>query len=277
MLVFFFFFTVGCEAIVSGPLNDDGILYQLSTFDINETHPAVVRCLVSCLDRQRIYYPAMALIITSQELFVSVRGPYISSSRDGLYEIHYRNVSSCEAQNNYTMEFEYLIYSNSSIIDRALAICGAIIYFTPFINYSLCWGQLFGIIRYNNSKPITTTPSDLQCHCLSVSATTTELIAGPNIQVELLSLILIPTIVVLILILSLTAAFLHITRLRKKIVPVCVIEEQALVMKVELASEEVQQQKEKETPIDEAGNPPSAYSDIIDHKLPDKISSRDKE
>ena len=240
----------------------------------------MVRCQVNCLDQQEIYNAAMALNITSQELFISVRGSN-TSSRDGLYEIYYRHISCCEAQNNYTMEFEYLIYSNSSIIDRALVICGAT-YFTPLI-YSLCWGQSYGIIRYN-SKPITTIPTDpLYVPYYSVSATTPGPITfnmqtfNNNLQVELLSLIVIPTIVVLILILSFTAAFLYITRLRKKIVPVCVIEEQALVMKVELASEEVQRQKEKETPIDEAGNPPSAHSDIIDHKLPDKISSRDKE
>ena len=310
-------YTIGCEAIINGPLNSEGIASQLSTMDTNATNPAVVRCLVSCLDRQRIYYPAMALIITSQELFVSVRGPYISSSRDGLYEIHYRNVSSCEAQNNYTMEFEYLLYSNSSSINRAVVICGVI----QFSIHTPCWGQSYGIIRYNSKSATTThtvannsnmfsstssvpsttitsasitiplllSPTSRACALSTITPSAATIItiisatshAQPvhgsltllsTSKAGLLSLISIPIIALVIFIsVSFTVRF---KRLHKKTVPRD-IEEQGLVMKVELTSEEeIKQQKEKETLIDEAGSPPSTHTEL-DHKLPDIISSRD--
>ena len=138
--------------------------------------------------------------------------------------------------------------------------------------------ELFGIIVIQNHHlPIQqhhqlllyiTIPSSISSHAISI--------ATSSIRVGLLSLISIQSVVI-ILILSFAIGFLFISRLRKKTVP-CDIEEQALVMKVELASEEeVQQQKEKETPIAEAGCPPPTNTQL-DHKLRlDKISSRDNE
>ena len=89
----------------------------------------------------------MALFITSRQELEIVPGASIYRHRDGLliYEIHFRRISSCEAQNNYTMEFEYLIYSNSSDIDGAVLQCGV----RSFINQARgpCLGQSIGIIN----------------------------------------------------------------------------------------------------------------------------------
>ena len=158
------FFFLGCDAIISGPLNSEGFAFQLFSLNTNETHPAVVRCHVTCLNQQGVYNPAMALIITSQERFISVRGSNIISSGDGLYEIYFRGISSCEAQNNYIMEFEYLIYSSSSDIDRAVVLCGVVHPFTS----PPCWGQAYGIVRYDTNLATTTT------YTLSTTATSTN-------------------------------------------------------------------------------------------------------
>ena len=78
--------------MISGPLNSEGTVLwlPLSILEANETHPAVVRCQATCLNQQRIYRLAMALIITSQDQFVPVYYRlYNIYSRDGLYsEIH---------------------------------------------------------------------------------------------------------------------------------------------------------------------------------------------
>jgi hypothetical protein len=112
-----------CEAIINGPLNSEDLSpwNQLSSWDVNETHPAAVRCQVTCLNQQGVYHPAMALIVTNQEKFIPILH-YLDGvdaySWNGLYfEIDYKNISHCNMQNNYTMEFEYLIYSNTSEID----------------------------------------------------------------------------------------------------------------------------------------------------------------
>ena len=90
---FFFFYTAECEAMISGLLNSEGTVPWLSILETNGTHPAVVRCQVTCLDQQEFYnyIPAMALIITSQERFIRVSGPY---TRDGfIYETRYGNIN----------------------------------------------------------------------------------------------------------------------------------------------------------------------------------------
>ena len=155
----------GCEAIINGPFNHEDLSpwSQLSSLDVNETYPAVVRCKVTCLNQQGFYHPAMALIITSQEEFI----PFLyyvdrvdAYSSNGLYfEIHYKNVSYCNVQNNYTMEFEYLIYSNTSKIDRSVVTCG--IQFSVYPNQTddVCWGDTFGIVRYNGPELVSVVPS----------------------------------------------------------------------------------------------------------------------
>ena len=53
--------------MISGPLNKEGMVSQLSILETNETHPATISCQVTCLDDQHgIYFPAMTLIITMQ-------------------------------------------------------------------------------------------------------------------------------------------------------------------------------------------------------------------
>ena len=129
--------------MISGPLNNEGQVLRLTILDMNETHPARVRCQVTCLNQQgtSTYYPIMALIVTSQEKFIPVHViDRFYYSRDGLhFEVRTGNVSNCEAQNNYTMEYEYLITSNSSKIDRSVVICGVHAFhdWPPHI----CWGQ----------------------------------------------------------------------------------------------------------------------------------------
>ena len=175
---------------------------EFSLSRLNETHPAVVRCQVTCLNHSVFYSPAMALIITSGEgRFEFIRAGNISS-RDGLYEIIFNNISKCEAQNNYTMEFEYLIHSNNSNIDRAVLQCGVRIFsFTnPLI--SLCWGQSHGIIRYDTtdtatmttaSSPVTPTATKLPdiaktlAYTSSSPTTRTDLSSSPTIMTDMLS------------------------------------------------------------------------------------------
>ena len=134
-------------------------MYTLYT---NETHPAVVRCQVTCLNHLRFYNPVMTLIITSEEpaRFRRILAMNISSG-DGLYEILFNLISTCEAHNNYTMEFEYLIYSSNSNIDRTILQCGVSIFsFTNSNVPVLCWGQTHGTIQYDtnsDTKVIATT------------------------------------------------------------------------------------------------------------------------
>ena len=156
---------IGCEAIINGPFSSEDLppWNQLSSLDVNETHPAVVRCQVTCVNQQGLYHPAMVLIITSQEEFIPIfhylDGVTDAYSRDGLYfEIQYKNISSCEAQNNYTMEFEYLIYSNTSKIDRSVVTCGIIFRAHPYQTNDVRWGNMFGVVRYRGPELVSTVP-----------------------------------------------------------------------------------------------------------------------
>ena len=87
-----------CEAVISGPLNEEGRApWWLTVLEINETHPAIVRCQVTCLDQQGFYRPAMALIITSQEQFKAVYYNSLTTTTDGAYsKILLGNVSSLQ-------------------------------------------------------------------------------------------------------------------------------------------------------------------------------------
>ena len=154
--------TIGCEAIINGPLIGEDLSpwNQLFSLDINETHPARVRCQVTCLNQQGFYHPAMALIVTSQEEFIPILH-YLDGvdtySLNGLYfEVHYQNFSHCNVQNNYTMEFEYLIYSNTSEIDRSVVTCGVKFRAHLYQNNSICWGNMFEIVRYHGLELVST-------------------------------------------------------------------------------------------------------------------------
>ena len=107
----------------------------------------------------------MTLIITSQEQFKAVYYDSLITTvtTDGTYsKILLGNVSYCEAQNNYTMEFEYLFYSNSSNIDCSVVVCGVILCDQP-LQYSshLCWGQSFGITPYESPTDMPDHPPDV--------------------------------------------------------------------------------------------------------------------
>ena len=153
---------IGCEAIISGPLIGEDLLpwNQLSSLDVNETHPARVRCQVTCLNQQGFYHPAMALIVTSQEQFIPIIHYFEgvdTYSLNGLYfEVDYQNFSHCNVQNNYTMEFEYLIYSNTSEIDRSVVTCGVKFRAHLHQNNNVCWGDTFGIVRYHGLELVST-------------------------------------------------------------------------------------------------------------------------
>ena len=87
-------------------------------------------------------------LITSQGQFNIILGAGVTI-RDGLY-VNFSTYGYCGAQDNYTMEFEYYIYSNSSDIDGAVLRCGVDIgvyaQSSGFIHHE-CWGQSIGIIN----------------------------------------------------------------------------------------------------------------------------------
>ena len=267
------FNTSGCGAEISGPFNSEGIPLLLSMFETNETHPAVVRCHVICLNQQGTYSPAMALIITSQERFISVYGSSVSS-RDGLYEIHHGNVSFCEAQNNYTMEFEYLIYSNSSLINHAIVACGVV---HPFTNPP-CWGQSYGIIRYTELAATTVTNDCNLCSLTSTVSLPTILPTDQSIEFArgrvhvystLLSVIIILVIIVVI---ATSVSFVFGLLYMRSCKKIAKIEEQPLVMKTVHNKGEVKLQKD--SPAEEASNHSPIHTEL-NQKLPDMISSQD--
>ena len=254
--------------------------------EINETHPARVRCQVTCLNQQgtSTYNPVMALIATNQEEFIQVHGRFYYSWNGLHFEVRTANVSYCEAQNNYTMEYEYLITSNSSKIDRSVVICGVAYYQPPPY---LCWGQSYGIIRYNNAFAnyllTSTTPTPDSITRQSTPLNVTASLKGANghghgwLVYTLISIMMI-IIILFTITLSLTIGFLHLRyQSRTRIAPQCVqTVEQTLVIKVEqpVASESAAV-REKETSFSE--NSDSSRSSIqaqLQEKLPDTISSR---
>ena len=86
-------------------------MFDCNSLETNEMHPARVRCQATCLDRLGACNPDLSLIVTSQEQFTPVclygaRDSFYS--RDGLHAKIHRDISYCEAQNNYTVEEEKL-------------------------------------------------------------------------------------------------------------------------------------------------------------------------
>ena len=284
--------------MISGPLNNDSEgnvpwYYPLTVLEINETHPAVVRCQVTCLDQQGFYRPAMAIIITSQEQFITVAGYRDIYSRDGLdSEIRIGDLSHCEAQNNYTMEFEYLIIANASTIARSVVICGVEFHDWPPYSQHICWGQSYGIIHYNHER------TDAMADTTTQVLTTTDVRTTPDPIPDVIACclristevgVLFPAlffvsitinIILLLITISLIIAFLHLKsvahrRLNVK-APQCVqTVEQTLVIKAEQSSDLEKKVKEKETSLDEDSNV-SLVQVQLQQKLPDTISSRSK-
>ena len=249
-----------------------------SPLEIYYIHPAVVKCQVSCLNRQAHYSPAMALIVSGQELIKVY--DCASSSRDGLsYKVHYTSVSYCEEQNNYTMEFEYLIYSNSFKINHAVVKCGVrLIDWHMFTNYSrhTCWGQSYGMIYYDSESTPTGTST----------STDWSYDTCPGIGLSLRSSIgwlmptLISTIILFTIIITMTGGFLY-ARLHRgrfkpnAIAPSFQIVEETLVIKVEDSITNDEEMREKESSFSEGSNRLGSVQVQLDQKLPDTISSRE--
>ena len=281
-------FCVGCEAVIDGPLKhtSEQPLSSLFTsqplplFDTKLTHPAVVRCWVTCLNQQGTYRPAMALIVTSQGRLIEIdQSVMISSDGHSKSSIVTGNVSNCEPQNNYTMEFEYFIYSNdSNLIDRAVVVCGVQVVDQNTSSSHICLGQSYGIIQYYESAPITTPATNTQSNTAEPS------LAGNSGQSALqfwwLVIIIISIAIIVIVVLLNSVGFFFISSrsrasgrgITKSDLQT---EKQAsgLVIKVEhdQLSEDV---KEKETLMDENTSNRSPVQAQLDQKLPDVISSR---
>ena len=288
---------IGCEAIINGPLIDEDLLpwNQLSSLDINETNPARVRCQVTCLNQQGFYDPAMALIVTSQEEFIPILH-YLDGvdtySWNGLYfEIDYQNFShNCDVHNNYTMEFEYLIYSNTSEIDRSVVTCGVKFRAHLYQNNDVCWGNMFGIIRYHGlglvsidvPPPVLTTNYD---YIVSPPPTIPARRNVKAYHMEFIITIAILSAAVIVLvavIIALVIAFLYCNSVKshKRTTSDSRIEEQAspLVMKLEDISTAAQEEvKQEELQVDQCKVDDSSMTkDNLVHKidLPDFISSQ---
>ena len=276
--------------MISGPLNNEGQVLRLTILEMNETHPARVRCQVTCLNQQGVstYNPAMAVIVTSQEEFIPV---YEARDRfyyswDGLhFEVRTGNVSYCEAQNNNTMEYEYLITSNSSKIDCSVVICGV----KAFHDWPphTCWGQSYGIIRSEmDTHQAPTNPSSDEAVYTTVTVTDTSSFPpgfkGPAAGSLAYTLIftIIAIIILVMITLLLTVGFLRLRyRSHSRISPQCVqTVEQSLVIKVEqpVAIKSVAV-REKETSFNEKSDSNrSSIQAQLQEKLPDTISSRSK-
>ena len=222
----------------------------------------------------------MALIVTSQEQFIEVRGAVNVSSTDGLYEIYYGNISHCDAQNNHTMKYTFLIYSTSSKIDHAVLVCG--ITYSPVD--TPCWGQTNGIIRYNGDLATTTQqPSKSNMHSPPYSpsplfattpSSTTHAMAGsqPSDSKLVLLYIVISIVIIIVLSVPFVAGFLY--KYMRSSKTTAVTEEEGLVMKDIHSNEEEGEKKEKETVPAKVSNLLPIHS-RLNQKLPDTISSRE--
>jgi hypothetical protein len=182
----------------------------LIILEMNETHPARVRCQATCLNQQGTYNPAMALIIASQEQFVQIYGARDSFYLwDGLHlEVRTGNISYCDAQNNYTMDYEFLITSNSSEINNSVVVCGVNAFhdWSPYSRH-ICWGQSYGII----TMPYNYATLTIVC-CLSS--------VGLGSVVYPLMSTMVVIIILLMIILLLTVGFVRLRYLsRKRIAP----------------------------------------------------------
>ena len=295
--------------MISGPLNNGGSL--LTILETNKTHPARIRCQATCLDQQGTSYrPAMALILRSQEHYIPIVPVYGHGARDSFtyskHGLHFEiRVSYFDVQNNYTMEYEYLITSNASKIDRSVVFCGIkhynVMYYNdqPYYDQACtCWGQSYGIIHAevdtladyqapaNHSSTQAASTSIAINYCEyggSILPTDISAAAGYGWLVIYTLIPIILVIIIIIITLPLTVGFLYQSRRRHKsklFAPQCVqTVEQTLVIKVEqpVASESAAV-REKETSFSE--NSDSNRSILLQaqlqEKLPDTISSRSK-
>ena len=287
--------------MISGPLNNGGSL--LTILQTNNTHPARVRCQATCLDHQGTSYrPAMALILRGQEHYIPIVPVYGHRAHDSFnnyskHGLHF--ISYCEAQNNYIMEYEYLITSNASKSDCSVVFCGNKYYYShnDYNQVCTCWGQSYGIIHAEVDTladyQTPTNPSSTQAaytsiqfavnDCSSCSISYYAALSATSLVSTLISIILV--IIIITIILPLTIGFLYLrSRKRQKsnvFAPLsqCVqTVEQSLVIKVEepVASESAAV-REKETSFSEKSD--SSRSSIqaqLQEKLPDTISSRSK-
>ena len=177
------------------------------------------------------------------------------------------------------MEYEYLITSNSSKINRSVVICG-VNAFHDSLPYSLhtCWGQSYGIIRAEvDTHQAPTNPSsyELEAIYIDCAASSSTSSIYPLIIIITFSIVII---ILFVIILLLTVGLLHLRdQSRIRIAPPCVqTVEQTLVIKVEEpVAIESAAVREKETSFSEKSD--SSRSSIqaqLQEKLPDTISSR---
>ena len=240
--------------MISGPLNSEGEVpgSPLTVLETNKTHPARVRCQTTCLNQQgTLYSPAMALILRGQKRYIPIPGP-VYGARDRFYYswdgLHFEiGVSYCEAQNNYTMEYEYLITSNASKIDRSVVFCGIQYDDLPGRQVCTCWGQSYAMIHAEVDKladyQAPTNPSSTQatytstavnyCYNINIIISASSAATAGWLGYALMTIILV--IIIITITLPLTVGFLYLRSCRKqKSAPQCIqTVEQALVIKVE--------------------------------------------
>ena len=230
----------------------------------------------------------MALIMTSQGQLMKIGQSRRMISSDGYSRILSGNVSNCEPQNNYTMEFEYLIYSNNfNLINHAIVACGVQAYDWHTCASHTCLGQSYGIIRYSESATVTTALASTQSATRVLNEATSAEPPGGSAgkdsrspEWELLTIVVIGVAIILMVILLIVGFPYMSSRSRalrrKGLTPHCVqTVEQTLVIKVDhhqLSGEEL---KEKEASLSEDSNR-SSLQVQFDQKLPDIISSRSK-
>ena len=258
--------------MISGPLNNKGKAPGpcLTVLETNKTHPARVRCQATCLDRLGACSPDSSLILSSQEQFTPV---CLYGARDSFYSRNGDISYNCEAQNNYIMEYEYLITSNASKINRCVSDNSDLQYRIADLT-DLSSPQAYMLINITKYREYGTT----------LSSITTTVPVSTMASPDSTHLDLHPATIIIILLLfmitpPLTVGFLYMRSYRRRLnTPQCAqrIVEQTLVIKVEqsVASESAAV-REKETSFSE--NSDSNRSSIqaqLQEKLPDTISSR---
>ena len=269
--------------MISGPLSNnwEASEPQLTVLETNEIQPARVRCQATSLDRLGACSPDSSLIVTGQKQFTP---ECLYGARDSFYSRNGDISYNCE--NNYIMEYEYLITSNASKINRCVSdnidleyrIADPTDLPSPraYMLINITKYREYGTTLFSSTTPAPTTTST------HISADTTTSLSA-HISADS-AIDLYPATIIIILLLfmitpPLTVGFLYMRSNRRLNTPQCVqTVEKTLVIKVEqpVASESAAV-REKETSFSE--NSDSSRSSIqaqLQEKLPDTISSRSK-
>lgn len=189
-----------------------GYTKQVYSLKANQTTPAEINCLVRCLNHSGIYSPALLVVKPKEAMFTSLR----QRNRTTVdYSISYRSISTCQASNNYTMEFEYYVYAFSARLDDALFVCGVVHPHTA----PPCWGQSYAVIDYNPFVP--TTPPTTDSTTLVTSSNTVQPTfsyqkEAERYQTATFTLVgILALIIVLVIILPIIAAVVMILKCNK--------------------------------------------------------------